>query len=62
MIIIHFKKGGRVQLNPKGYPGRTCHEATRPYEQAFRDGKTVHEGEEEVTQAVTQTEQVKLNG
>lgn len=58
MILIHFKKGGRVNLAPKGYPGRMCHEATRPYEDAMKSGKTSVEGEEHVTQAVHVQQQV----
>ena len=35
MIKFHFKRGGEVLIRPSGYPGNMCHEATRPYEDAF---------------------------
>lgn len=61
-IEIHFKKGGRIQMSPKGYPGKMCHEATRPYEDAMKGGKVTVEGEDQVTHVVTATNQVKVNG
>ena len=59
MIRIHFKKGGRIQMSPEGYPGRVCREATRPYEDAMKGGKTTVEGEDHSTNVVTQTEKVR---
>ena len=35
MINFHFHKGGAVTIQPEGYPGRLCHDATRSYEEAL---------------------------
>jgi hypothetical protein len=58
MITIHFKKGGRVTLAPEGYPGKTCHAATKPYEEQMAGKKTVQEGQEGVA-SVTAPVQIK---
>jgi len=50
-IEIHFKKGGGMTVKPTGYPGQTCHEATRPYVENMLEPKLVQAAEETVTEA-----------
>ena len=54
-IRIHFKHGGKVEVAPTGYAGKTCHDATRPYEEAMRGPKDVEELTVDETVSVTQS-------
>jgi hypothetical protein len=61
MIHIHFGKGGTVELRPANYAGKTCHDATKPYEKRFGGNKTVTEGEAvdaQVSQTQVKTQQL----
>lgn len=43
MIKFTFKMGGAVIVQPTGYEGSACHEATRPYTNAMNGKQTVKE-------------------
>jgi hypothetical protein len=53
-VEMHFKRDGSVTMKPFGYNGKTCHEATRPYEQAMAGQKDYKEGEAPETERLTQ--------
>lgn len=59
MIKMTFKKGGGVVVAPQGYEGATCHEATRPYEDALEGRKVVKNTEGNST-GVAATNQNRL--
>lgn len=62
-IKMTFHKGGFVTIEPTGYSGSTCHDATRPYTDAFGGEQDVKETEEEnVTAPVTNQQSVKAGG
>lgn len=45
-VKMTFFKGGKVKIEPYGFSGSRCHEATRPYEEAFnRRGQVSTDGE-----------------
>jgi len=56
-IKFHFQKGGKVTIHPTGYPGNMCHDATRPYEEAFGGVQKTEEGEGDDTVAVPEHQQ-----
>lgn len=63
MIVIQFHKGGFVTMNPKGYSGSTCHQATRAYSQKFGGKQEVKATDDaQAVQTVKQTQQQKLRG
>jgi len=46
-IHMHFKRGGGVVIRPNGYPGATCHEATRTYLEAMGGEQHTREAPED---------------
>ena len=56
-VVTIYHKGGKVTIMPQGYPGTTCHQATRPYEDARTGKATVRDGEEGVAQGVAASQQ-----
>ena len=54
MIRITYERGGKVKLEPSGYPGQTCHEATRPYVEHRGGTKESREVEPTVTETAEQ--------
>lgn len=47
-----------MSINPEGYPGKTCHKATQPYEDAvLNQKKKTQETEGATVRPVSQTRQ-----
>ena len=50
-------RGGKVEITPIGYPGPTCKDATRPYEERLAGDRTTKEVDETTTNMVETQEQ-----
>lgn len=57
MILFTFSRGGGVKIEPKGFVGRTCHEATKPYERALEGDKTTRAAVDRTAVETTQEQQ-----
>jgi hypothetical protein len=62
--LIHnvYKPGGEVIIQPTGYPGKMCHNATEPYEVGRAGAKDTKEVEPVVAQQAPAAQQQQVGG
>lgn len=56
-VKMVFHKGGVVTLQPQGYEGKLCHEATRPYQEAFGGKQNTVETDTNATTQISESQQ-----